>query len=551
MIMTMRLLILSLAFAATAAAQQKDDVVLRAMTDELQRNMKEIELPGHRKPFFIQYTIADYRVTQIAGTLGALLQSNRTHVRSKASVRILVGDYAFNDESLDNNLYSEPGNNEIGLPLDNDYDGIRRALWVTTDNVYKSAARQFKKNEETLRDLGKDLKDVPHRWFAALPPHQHLEAEVTLAPAQPLWEDYVRQVSAVARDYPQIINSNAALFISQGCDYIVNSEGTRIRTPKKLAWLQANVQLKSASGLFLYDTYAVYASEPAKLPAAREAANAFRNLIDKLLQSEKLPVLEEEYTGPVLAEGQVVAEVFHEALFGGRESLILSNDIQNASGLRLETANMESRLGKQIVDEGIHVTARSRLKKFGETDLLGAFDADAEGVIPPDALVLVEKGVLKSLLNDRTLTKTTQQPNGHAGGPGVIDIRMESPPLDPAALKQKLVARAREEGLEFGLMLRAVAGAPFEVVRVYTANGREEPVRADQIGGVSMRNLRRILGSAAHQSVSHVAADANPNQLVSYLAPGAVLFQELTVMPPGSATFEEEVLVENPLKKLP
>jgi predicted Zn-dependent protease len=533
--------------AAVGVAQPPDDVMLKAMTDELQRNMNELELPGHQKPFFIQYTIADYQVCQVAGTLGALLQSNTTRSRTKASVRILVGDYAFNDESLDNNLYSEPGNNEIGLPLDNDYQGIRRALWVTTDNVYKSAARQFKKNQETLRDLGRELKDVPHRSFAPLPPHRLIENHTARPFEVARWEDYVRQVSAVARDYPQIMNSNAILFFSEGYDYTVNSEGTQIRIPKTLAWLQANVQLRSASGLFLYDTYAVYAAEPAKLPPAREAAAAFRHLIDKLLQSDNLPALDEEYTGPVLAEGQVVAEVFHEALFGGRESLILSNDIQNASGFRMEAANMESRIGKPIMDAGVSISARSRLKKYNGTDLLGAFDADSEGVIPPDELVLVEKGVLKELLNDRTITKPAQKPNGHAGGPGVIEIKIENPPGD--ALKQKLLARAREEGLEFALILRATAGAPFEVVRVYVADGREEPVRADQLGGVSLRNLRRIPGSSANTAVFHVGGDGNANSLASYIVPQAVLFQELTVMPPGSATFDEEVLVENPLKK--
>jgi len=548
--MRLPLLFFILATSGPVMAQVQNDVVLSAMTDELQRNMKELELPGHRKPFFIQYSIADYRITQIAGTLGAILQSNSTHSRSKASVRILVGDYAFNDESLDNNLYSEPGNNEIGLPLENDYEGIRRALWVTTDNVYKSAARQFKKNEEMLRDLGKELKDVPHRSFAALPPHQLIEQHTPTVFRPAPWEEYVRQVSAVAANYPQIMNSNVIFSFSQGYDYIVNSEGTQIRTPKTLAVVQANVQLKSGSGLFLYDTYTLYESDPARLPSAAAAASAFRNLIEKLLHSETLPALEYEYTGPVLAEGQVVAEVFHEALFGGRESLMLSNDIQNATGLRMENLSLESRVGKPIMDPAIHVAAKSRLKKFKGVDLLGSSDADSEGVIPPDEIVLVEKGVLKDLLNDRTITKPAQTPNGHAGGPAVIDVKIEST-AGTDVLKQKLLARAREEGLEYGLIVRAAPGVPFEVVRVYTENGREEAVRADQLGGVSIRNLRRILGSAANQQAFQVAGDANAGRLTSYILPAAVLFQELTVVPPGNTLFEEEVLVENPLKKIP
>ncbi len=528
-------------------AQPQEDVVLRAMQDELQRNLKELQLPSHNKPFFIQYSIADLRVHQMVATLGALLQSNSSASRTKSSVRILVGGYEFNDESLDNNLYSAPGNNEISVPLENDYEGIRRSLWVTTDNVYKSAARQFKKNEETLRDLGKELKDVPHRSFAQQPPHT-LIGNFTPPPFQRTqWEDYIRQVSAVARNYPEIMNSNVVISYSEGYNYTVNSEGTKIRTPETIAVLQASVQLKDSEGLFLYDTYTEYASHPAQFPTASQAAKTFQQLIERLLTSGALPTMQEEYTGPVLVEGEAVAEIFNSTLFGGRESLILSNDIQNASGFRMETATTEGRIGRNIMDNAITVLARSRTKKFGAVDLLGAYDADTEGVVPPEQIVLVEKGILKDLLNDRTITKTTQKSNGHAGGAGVVEVQIENP-VTAASLRERLLARAREEGLDHAFIVRSTPGTGLEVVRVYT-DGKEEKIRGGNLGDTSFKNLRRLLGSATTQRAYQVTGGANGNQLSSLIVPEAVLFQELSILPADSPMFEEEVLVENPLKK--
>lgn len=526
-------------------AQPEEDIILRAMDDELQRNLKELQLPDHKKPFFIQYSIADLKVHQMVATLGAVLQSNSSASRTKASVRILVGGYEFNDESLDNNLYSQPGNNEISVPLENDYEGIRRSLWVTTDNVYKSAARQFKKNEETLRDLGKELKDVPHRSFAKQAPHTLIENFTPSSFQRTRWEDYIRQVSAVARNYPEIMNSNVVISFSEGYNYTVNSEGTKIRTPETIAVLQASVQLKDPAGLFLYDSYTEYARDPTQFPTAAQAGENFKNLIEQLLRSGSLPTLQDEYTGPLLVESRAVAEIFSNALFGGRESLILSNDIQNASGFRMETATTEGRIGRSIMDNAISVFAKSRLKKFGSIDLLGAYDADSEGVIPPAEITLIEKGILKDLLNDRTITKATQTSNGHASGAGVIEVRVDNT-ATAAQLRERLLARAREDGLDHAFLVKSTPGTGLQVIRI-DLNGKEEIVRAGNLGDLSFKNLRKILGASTNQKAFQVTGGSD--QLASFIVPEAVLFQELSILAADSPMFEEEVLVENPLKK--
>ena len=125
-----------IAIAQPLCAQDRESVILKAMKDEMKRTMTDAKYEGHDKPFYISYGINDRHVFSAHATLGALVRSNTFQSRNK-SVRLLVGNYTFNDESLDNNLTSPPNANDLSVPLDDDYYGIRRALWASTDVVYK------------------------------------------------------------------------------------------------------------------------------------------------------------------------------------------------------------------------------------------------------------------------------------------------------------------------------------------------------------------------------------------------------------------------------
>ena len=216
-----RLILSGMIILPWTASSQDRSVIQRAMVDEMKRSMNELRLDSLKKPFYISYTITDVKVYSMAATLGALVNSVEGPTRTKG-LRVLVGGYEFNDESLDNNLFSSPEANEIALPLDNDYIGIRRSLWVTTDKVYRDAARQFEKNTSMLKDTKKPLAEVPHRTFGKTTPVQ-INTDWT-APEfdKGKWEENLRQWSArfIKTDEP---NSSVALTYVHGYEYFVNS----------------------------------------------------------------------------------------------------------------------------------------------------------------------------------------------------------------------------------------------------------------------------------------------------------------------------------------
>jgi hypothetical protein len=72
--MNMRIARLSLLLAAAAslaALHAQDDVVMKAMRDEMARSMKELTLENLEKPYFIAYRVVDNDTTGVAASFGA------------------------------------------------------------------------------------------------------------------------------------------------------------------------------------------------------------------------------------------------------------------------------------------------------------------------------------------------------------------------------------------------------------------------------------------------------------------------------------------------
>ena len=531
------------------ASSQDRSVIQRAMVDEMKRSMNELRLDSLKKPFYISYTITDVKVYSMAATLGALVNSVEGPTRTKG-LRVLVGGYEFNDESLDNNLFSSPEANEIALPLDNDYIGIRRSLWVTTDKVYRDAARQFEKNTSMLKDTKKPLAEVPHRTFGKTTPVQ-INTDWT-APEfdKGKWEENLRQWSArfIKTDEP---NSSVALTYVHGYEYFVNSEGTSITVPVANATLRVFCQGKNNGGEIVFDQASWRGRTPAELPTPDQLHAEITLMIKRVDEMKNAKPFGDEYNGPVLIEGAVVAQLFDNVLFQGREQLLYDNAIPNLSGFRADRSNaMDTRLGKSIASTLLTVKAVSRLQKYKGVDLPGAYEADQEGVVPPDELVLIEKGTLKNLLNDRTLTGPNQTPNGHNAGPGVVHVSLDGS-VPQKELKQKLIEQARAEGLEYALIVRNNYPSNLGVINVYRvtlATGQEELLRAAEFQSLSLKNLRKLVGSS-EEAVHHLLSTAGNGSYNSYIVPQALLLGTVDIQHADIPTFKEEEFVSSPLKR--
>jgi hypothetical protein len=119
-----------------------------------------------------------------------------------------------------------------------------------------------------------------------------------------------------------------------------------------------------------------------------------------------------------------------------------------------------------------------------------------------------------------------------------------------------LIAKAKDEGLEYGLMVRQSAALMgiVNVYKVYVADGKEEMVRNAFFEEMNLKMFKRIIGAsekyqAYNLSGSNFLNRGEDGATLSVIVPESVLFQEMEVRPFDMPTLKEEEYVSNPLLK--
>lgn len=540
--------ILLLLFVGGTVTAQSEDVIMKAMKDELDRSMKELSMEGFEKPFYIAYTLDDRRYYTIMAQMGSLVRSTETPSRS-SNVRLLVGDYSMNDETFDGNSGGGSQGNDVPMPVDNDYHGIRRSFWAMTDNVYKGAARQYKQNKQTLVEQKKPLEEVPHRSFAKLPPVEIIETVTPVNVNLKAMEKFATDVSAAFLQYIDLDNSAVYLYTSSGYKYFINTEGTMSRVPVQMASIYATASYQTPEGETLNDEIVYYAFTPEKLPSKDVVVKDIDVLYKRLKSKEKRGMLDDDYTGPILFSGRAVGELISQA-FSNNETLFATDVLPNPKKRYYnEDASTENKLNKGVIHESLSIKARPRLKEYRGVPLLGAYPIDDDGVVPPEEIVLVENGVLKNLLNDRTLVKPYEVANGHRDGLSVLEVTT-SKGVKIDALKQKLIERGKSDGLDYVLMVTVPDnsdGAVRIVTRIDVKDGREEVIRGANIAFFSIKDLKKVGGATDELQAANFTSRSNA--FFSVIAPQALIINNVEVRKTTPSFFKEDVYVTNPLLK--
>jgi len=313
-------------------------------------------------------------------------------------------------------------------------------------------------------------------------------------------------------------------------------------------------QLKNADGEFAWDQISHQTFLPDQLPTEGDLKNEIEKMIANVEQQLSTPKFEEEYSGPVLLMGSVVADVFSHVLFNGPENIVASNSIPRLTGFQYQAEPlMDGKIGKSIFHESLTIKAKPKIKSYNGTSLSGSFEVDDEGIVPADELIVVENGVLKNLLNDRTITNPTQKANGFSGGPGVLEVTSLQKNSEKD-LKEKLIAKAKAEGLEYAYIIRnspALIGM-MNVYKVSLKDGKEELARNAFYEEINFKTFKRIMG-ASDKYVAHNLSTPdfqNLNQTGggdSYIVPEAILLEELEIKSVQLPTLKEEEYVTNPL----
>ena len=232
-------LVLSSSAAYRAQNAAPTDPVMRAMVDELKRSVSELQFKDLEKPYFIQYNVLDQERYRTTATFGALTAADTSRARIlQAQVR--VGDYDF-----DNSEFVAGGGFQ-GAPaagvttqtvIDDDYESIRHALWLTTDSAYKQSVEQLARKRAFVQNKvrGDQIPDFSKENAVTA-----VDARRGLQVDKARWEKQVREWSAIFRDFPEIQESNVVLEAQVTHRYLVNSEGTRTLQPSMLVTIEVD-----------------------------------------------------------------------------------------------------------------------------------------------------------------------------------------------------------------------------------------------------------------------------------------------------------------------
>ena len=511
--------------------------MLDALQAELARSMRVLgEQPV--PPYFLGYEVIQYDYDAVEASFGTLVSTSRDRDRY-LDVDLRVGSHA-----LDNTRAIRGGGSSIRryfsrLPIEDDAAAIRAEIWLETDEHYKNALERFTKVKADV-NVKVEAEDKSAD-FSREDPVQHIGEAAELAVDLADWQDRVRRYTAPFAAHGDIYEAEANLSATTETRWLVNSEGTRVRTSETRFRLSINASTKAEDGMSLPLSESFTAFSAAGLPSEKEILSTVARMIANLKALRTAPVVD-PYTGPAILAGRASGVFFHE---------IVGHRVEGHRQKRVdEGQTFKKKIGERILPEGFSVVFDPSLRTFAGTDLAGSYRFDNQGV-PGQRVAVVEDGVFRRFLMSRTPIEGFPNSNGHGRKQrGYKPVSRQSNmiievanPLSRPALKRKLLEMVAAAGKPFGLWFEDIEGGftttgryspnafnvdPILVYRIHP-DGRQELVRGVDLIGTPLATLSRVVAADDQLAVFNGYCGAESGDVMVATASPAVLVSQIEV----------------------
>lgn len=535
-----------LCVATPAAAQKAQDrgstavtpEILDIVAEEMNRWIVGAELPQQLpKPYHISYKVTEVDVNDVVSSLGfATFKKNRHFVTIEARVRIGSPD-------LDNGNFVVPGADFIDgvaatpLPLEATPRIAKRAAWRVTDEAYQEALVQLQQKMDARASRG--AQAVPG-WSEA--PKLVAEEPVLVPALEDLdaLEQRADKISATLRER-DLRDSRVAFTSYLERRWYLGSDGTSAHDTRRVSGVLVVAIGQADDGQDLAQYYTRYGHTAADLPKDDELVAAADQLADTIDALKKAPAIE-RYTGPVLFEGEGAVGVVRYTLAPHMGGTPLPEGLNPRDAKQFGGA-FNDKVGLRVLPTFLSIVDDPTARTAGGRALIGGYKIDDEGVAAQKVEV-VKNGMLVELLRSRTPAKKGEVSNGHARrtAPGGMFHGTATNlfvtgrgGLDRRRLVARLLSEAKGNGLSYGLIVKRMDDAaitsqpemtrrellamfqnldtelPPPAILVYrvTAGGKEELVRAAQLGEVPVRAWKDVIAVGKTSTVKNFLASTD------------------------------------------
>jgi TldD protein len=540
------------AHALPPDVQAKRSPLLAALQAEMERSMKALSAQDP-PAYYLGYTITDTQRAEVSGSNGALLSSSEVRNRW-LEVSVRTGTYQLDDTHKVGERQSASGGGATPVPVDDDADVVRRAVWLETDKQYRSAAEALIKIK-TGKEVKVDSAENSAPDFSREEPHASILAPVSFSLDRKPWEEKVRVYTGTFRESAAIINSIVTFAAQAQNIFQVTSEGTQLQYGQIRYRLELFIQGKAPDGMDIDRYYNFDWVNPADAPddqAVRKAQATMRMELEGLVASP----INEPSVGPALLTGRAAAVFFHE-VFGHRAEGHRQKDVA-------EGQTFAKKVGEQILPDFLSIVDDTTMKKLGREDLLGYYQFDDEGV-PAQRVTLVDHGVLRGFEMSRSPLVGFPRSNGHGrrqlGATPVSRqgnlIVQSTRTMTNAQLRTELIKLIKQQGKPFGLLIDDIAGGftftgrgqpqafqvlPLVVYRVFPDGRPDELVRGVDMVGTPLASLKKIVATGDTPEVFNGYCGAESGSVPVSAASPAILLSELEVQKKESSTDRPPIL---------
>jgi hypothetical protein len=371
--------------------------------------------------------------------------------------------------------------------------------------------------------------------FSREPPAQTILRGVLPTFVNQDWPERTKQISAAFAAFPMIENAEVSAADTRGTRYYLNSEGSKTVAPIEIATLRVTAEIRAADGTTVRDLVTLVERNLRDMPPAAELVARARQMGERVKALQSAPV-GEEFTGPVMFEGQASAELVAQALV---PPMLARRPPESAGrggrgGGPPQVTPFHRRIGLRVLTEPFTVSDTPSLREFGGRPVAGAYDVDDYGIKAKD-VTLVEKGRLVTLITGRVPLRGLLQSSGHTRGGDVLAgvLQIQSSEAVPSFfLRTKYLELLKTQGRTFGYIIRSLAssgdsgnGVIIDAVKI-TLDGKEQIVRGLRLGTVAPAAFRDLLDASTERTLYNYRGTTS--EPVSVIVPN-LIFEELEV----------------------